>query len=42
MKINYSEEFKNKEIKKILNTGVITTGNSSENIDFTIIIGKDY
>ena len=30
------------EIKKILNTGVITTGNSSENIDFTIIIGKDY
>ena len=30
------------EIKKILNTGVITTGNSSKNIDFTIIIGKDY
>lgn len=30
------------EIKKILNTGVITTGNSSENVDFTIIIGKDY
>ena len=30
------------EIKKILNTGVITTGNSSGNIDFTIIIGKDY
>ena len=30
------------EIKKVLNTGSITTGNSSENIDFTVIIGKDY
>lgn len=30
------------KIKKLLNVGVITTGNSSGDVDFTIIIGKDY
>lgn len=30
------------KIKKLLNVGNITTGSGNENIDFTIIIGRDY
>lgn len=30
------------EIKKLLGTGVINTGKESADIDFTIIVGKDY
>ncbi|MBO5349833.1 MAG: LCP family protein [Clostridia bacterium] len=42
--INKADEAKGEadKIKQLLKVGTITSGKKSENIDFTIIIGKDY
>lgn len=31
-----------KDIKEILNSGIISSGSNNANVDFTIIVGKDY